>query len=118
MADPPYRQSVLRLSDPGNTLSDLGNKPVVGDTHAGVARLAHPGSVGHLNAPNRRDPTGACAASAVEMKGGGNMSQTRSDIVSELVSDHQQVKHTFARMEQATAAKRAEMFWELTNELV
>jgi hemerythrin superfamily protein len=40
------------------------------------------------------------------------------DIISELLSDHQQVEQMFTRMEQAAPGQAREMFWELTNELV
>jgi hemerythrin superfamily protein len=41
-----------------------------------------------------------------------------NDIVDRLLSDHQQVKQMFSRMEQGGTSMAREMFWELTNELV
>lgn len=46
------------------------------------------------------------------------MSKAKNDIIQELLSDHQQIKKMFSRLEQAPPAKAREMFWELTNELV
>ena len=46
------------------------------------------------------------------------MSEAKHDIIKELLSDHQQIKKMFARLEQAPPPKAREMFWELTNELV
>lgn len=46
------------------------------------------------------------------------MTEIKHDIISELQSDHKQVKQLFVRLEQATPAKTREIFWELTNELV
>jgi hemerythrin superfamily protein len=46
------------------------------------------------------------------------VSEQETDIISELLRDHQQVKQMFARIEQATFAKQRDMFWDLTNELV
>lgn len=40
------------------------------------------------------------------------------DIIAKLLQDHEQVKRTFARLTQADAVRRGEVFCELTNELV
>ncbi len=46
------------------------------------------------------------------------MGTTSNDIVAALLADHEHVKTMFSKVESASATKRADLFWEITNELV
>lgn len=41
-----------------------------------------------------------------------------TDIISELLTDHQEVKQMFAKIDKASPSAYGELFWQLTNELV